>query len=48
MGSLNEFVDANIATLHMLMQEKSKILMYIEEKKIERSSALQETVNYKM
>lgn len=46
MGSLNDFVDANIATLHMLMQEKRKLQLMIEEAKINLSSVYQETENY--
>ena len=34
MGSLNEYVDANVATLQLLMQQKRKIHMMIEERKI--------------
>ena len=34
MGSLNEFVDANIATIQILMQEKRKKQILIEEKRI--------------
>lgn len=46
MGSLNEFVDANIATLQMLMHEKRKLQMLIEEGKMAHSTVCQERDNF--
>ena len=46
MGNLHEFVDANIATLHVLMQEKRKLHMIIEEARLALSAASLEKDNY--
>lgn len=46
MGNLHEFVDANIATLQVLMQEKRKLHMIIEEGRLTLSAANLETDNY--
>lgn len=43
MGQMNEFVDANIATLQVLMQEKRKLLMRIEEQKLNFRTVINET-----
>ena len=46
MGNLHEFVDANIATLHVLMQEKRKFNLLIEESRLKLQSTRVETENY--
>jgi hypothetical protein len=46
MGSLNEYVDANVATLHLLMHQKRKLHMMIEERKIALQATLNEMQNY--
>lgn len=48
MGTLNDYVDANIATLQMLVQEKRKLHMLIEERKIMFNATLNEMHNYNM
>jgi hypothetical protein len=48
MGSMNDFVDANIATLNLLMQEKSKLHMLLEEGRVSSHSIRQETENYSL
>ena len=48
MGTMNDFVDANIATLNILMQEKSKLQMLLEEGKVSLYSMRQEQDNYGM
>ena len=48
MGSLNDFVDANIATLNILMKEKSKLQMLIEEGRLTIHTIKQETDNYSL
>jgi hypothetical protein len=46
MGSLNDYVDANIATLQLLVQQKRKLLMLIEERKIAHQATLNEIQNF--
>lgn len=48
MGTMNDFVDANIATLNILMQEKSKLQMLLEEGKMSLYQMKQEQENYSM
>lgn len=46
MGSLNDFLDGNIATLHVLVAEKRKYHMLLEEAKLTLQTAYLETDNY--
>ena len=48
MGPMNEFVDANIATLQVLMQEKRKLFMLIEEQHVNLTATHNETYNFSM
>ena len=48
MSPLNEYYDANIAVLHMLMQEKRKQQMLIEERHVVMTATLNEKENYVM
>ena len=46
MSNVTDYVDANIAMLQMLMQQKRKIKICIEERKIAFNATLNEIHNY--
>jgi|LauGreDrversion4_2_1035121.scaffolds.fasta_scaffold60796_5 hypothetical protein len=46
MENLHEFVDGNIATLHVLMQEKRKYQMLLEEGRLNLNAMTLETDNF--